>query len=311
VAAVWCERGRRCERGQATVEWVGLVLLAALALGVGARFGPSVDGRSFGGFLGHRIACAVKAGCEDGDAALARAYGKRDAGLVRRHAPGIVYEPGERQLPVDWRRCRARHCADGPDDRRLDAHRTHAGERATVFTHLVRHRGRTYLQYWLYYPDSNTTWAGASRAWERSYLLPRVGKALGHGSRWPGFHYDDWEGYQLRLEPDGDVWARATSHGHWQGCKQRGCRNRWVRGSGWTRVSRGSHAGHIPGRGSRPSRFRPLLPGRHLRERTSTSEGLRLIPLERIDRRRYRPLDDGIKPPWRKRAYRHPEDGSS
>jgi hypothetical protein len=303
--------GVRCERGQATVEWIGLVLLAALALGGLARFGPSVDGRSFGGFLAHRIACAVKRGCDDGDSALARAYGRRDAALVRRHAPGIVYEPGERQLPVDWRRCRARGCADAPDDRRLDAHRSHAGERATVFTHVVRRHGRTYLQYWLYYPDSNTTWAGADRAWERSYLLPRLNKAFRGSSHWPGFHYDDWEGYQLRLEPDGDVWARATSHGHWQGCKQPGCRNRWVRGAGWTRVSRGSHAGHIPGRGSRPSRFRPLLPGPRLRERISTSEGLRLIPIERIDRSRYRALDDGIKPPWRKRAYRHPEDGSS
>ena len=76
--------------------------------------------------------------------------------------------------------------------------------------------------------------------------------------------------------------------------------------TGWTRVSRGSHAGHIPlgaerrggagplresrsAAGLRAGRVRhfPLLPGRDLRERTSTAEGLRLIPLETHDRRAY------------------------
>jgi hypothetical protein len=44
---------------------------------------------------------------------------------------------------------------------------------------------------------------------------------------------------------------------------------------------------------------------------TSTSEGLRLVPLETLDKRGYHPLDPGIKPPWRKKAYRDPEDDSS
>jgi hypothetical protein len=48
-----------------------------------------------------------------------------------------------------------------------------------------------------------------------------------------------------------------------------------------------------------------------MRERTTTSEGLRLIPLERLDPRTYRPIDDGIKPPWRKEAYRDPESDAS
>ena len=41
----------------------------------------------------------------------------------------------------------------GPDARGLDVHRSEAGERATVFTRVVRRGGRTYLQYWLYYPN--------------------------------------------------------------------------------------------------------------------------------------------------------------
>lgn len=82
----------------------------------------------------------------------------------------------------------------------------------------------------------------------------------------------------VRLEPDGSAWVRASSYGHWQGCTERDCRGEWTASTGWTRVSRGSHAGHIPLRGERHQV--PLLPGRDLDERTTTSEGLRLIPLE-------------------------------
>jgi hypothetical protein len=309
AAAAWRDEG-----GQATVEWTGLVLLASLALGALATFGPHVDGRSFGGFLTHRIVCAVKGGCRDGDGALARAYGVRDAALVRAHAPNIVYEPGERQVPVDWRRCRRAECAEAPDERDLDVHRSDAGERATVFTRVLRRAGRTYLQYWLYYPDSNTTWAGSDKAWEAAWLVPRVLGVVNDAPAYPGYHRDDWEGYVVRLDPDGSAWVRAGSHGHWQGCKQRDCRGEWVSRTGWTRVSRGSHAGHIPLRTEeRAGRRRhvPLLPGHDLDERTTTGEGLRLIPLETHDRRGYRPNAEGIQPPWKKEAYRDPTSDRS
>ena len=315
----------RSERGQASVEWVGLVLLAALGLGALASVAPAVDGRSFGGFLAHRLVCAVKGGCHDGDGQLAAAYGERDAALLREHAPNLVYERGEPQLPVDYRRCRSRRCADGPDDRDADVHRTHRGQRATVFTRVIRRDGRVYLQYWLYYPDSNSAWAGSDKAWGRSALAPLVGKLLRGSYGYPGFHLDDWEGAQIRIDADGKVWARATSHGHYQGCKQAFCRGRWIGKTGWSRVSRGSHAGHVPVEvnwprkgprvmgGPRPGtrRDRPLLPGRDLRERTTTGEGLRLVPLEALDQGGYRPLDDGIKPPWQKDAYDDPESDES
>jgi hypothetical protein len=104
----------------------------------------------------------------------------------------------------------------------------------------------------------------------------------------------------VRLEPDGSAWVRASSHGHWQGCKERDCRGEWTARTGWTRVSRGSHAGHIP-----------LPPGGDLDERTTTSEGLRMIPLETHDRRGYRSHAEGVRPPWRKKAYRAPESDES
>ena len=97
----------------------------------------------------------------------------------------------------------------------------------------------------------------------------------------------------MRIDSDGKTWVRASAHDHYKGCKHPWCKNRWTGRTGWTRVSRGSHAGHIPAGGNR-------------RERTSTADGLRLVPLERLPGRRYRPLDRGIKPPWQKEVWRNP-----
>lgn len=321
----------RSERGQAAIEWVATVLVATLALGALAATVPAVDGRSLGGLLAHRLVCAAKGGCQDGDAALVRAYGKEDAELVRRHMPSFVFEPGERQIPVDWRRCRRVDCATVADDRDLDAHRSDAGHRATVFTRVIRDGGRTYIQYWTYYPDSNSTWAGSDKLWSLSKGTP-VGAALRAGalaktgsSDYPGYHRDDWEAVAVRIEADGRTAMRVTSHGDWQWCKHAPCRGRWGAATGWSRVSKGSHASHAPLRatpvGVLPSalpegvplryRYVPQVPGRDLRERTATADGIRAVPLESIDRGRYRRLDRGIPPPWEKDAYENPESPAS
>ncbi len=301
------------ERGQASVEWVAVVLLVAGALAAVTAIAPATDGRSFGGFLAHRIACAAKGNCDDGDAALRSAYGERTAALVREHAPNLVYEPGETELPVDWRRCRERRCDDAPDDRDLDVHRSLAGERATVFTRVLRRGGRLFVQYWLYYAQSNTTVAGSDEVWAKSWVLPQLRNLVQGTTDYPGFHEDDWESVQLRLDADGGAWMRASSHGHYQGCPQRFCRGDWVPSSGWSRVSRGSHAGHVPMEIADPvgPSGRPRLPGRDLRERTSTGEGLRLIPLETLDPDEYRPRDPKVTPPWDKDAYRDPASDES
>jgi hypothetical protein len=330
----------RAERGQASVEFVALLLLCCLAFGALFALRGGFDGRSFGGFLVRHFVCAVGGHCDRDESRLVAAYGERDAATIRALAPNLVYERGERQLPVDWRRCRQAPCAEAPDDRSLDAHTADdplAGSgraRATAFTHVIRRDGRLYLQYWLYYPDSNTAWAGSDRAWERSWILPRIRDLIAGTPDYPGFHRDDWEGVLVRVDPDGSTWVRASSHGHWQSCKWRVCLDKWIRTTGWVRVSRGSHSGHVPlrieprpgvrgripqirryipppGSPSRPQRRVPLIPGRDLDERTTSSEGLRLIPLETRDKRHYRPLDEHVKPPWRKRAYSDPEAGES
>ena len=52
----------RCERGQATIEWVGLVLLASLVLTALATAVEVKEGRSFGALVSERIFCAVGGG---------------------------------------------------------------------------------------------------------------------------------------------------------------------------------------------------------------------------------------------------------
>src|SRR5947199_10039531 len=155
------------ERGQATIEWTAVVLLVALAFATFLAVAlPHVDGRSYGGALARAIVCAVRGGCDDGRDALVSAYGSGDAELVRQYAPNIVYEPGEKQIPIDYRQCRTTACGDAPNDRSLDVSQTDAGIPASAFTHVVHADGRTFIQYWFYYPDSNTTWAGSDKLWK-------------------------------------------------------------------------------------------------------------------------------------------------
>ena len=295
------------ERGQASIEWVGLVLLVGCALAGLLAFVPSMDGRPLGAALARALVCAVKRDCGAEHVALRRAYGERDAALVRSAAPNIVYEPGTFTLPIDYRRCRSHRCSDAPDDRGLDVSRAaRGGAPATAFTHVIHRAGRTYIQYWFYYPDSPSTF------WHSHGIL----KALGIHD--PADHPDDWEGYQVRIDPDGSRWVRATAHGGYQWCKHFWCRNKWGRSTGWTRVSRGSHAGHIPLR-MEPGlkrwgisiHYKPLRPGAGLDERSTTAPNLHLVPLETIARRSYRPQHGGIKPPWTKRVYRNPAADSS
>lgn len=274
------------ERGQASVEWVALLLVVALALGAALTLVP-IDGRPLGATLARALVCAVRGDCDAERRALVDAYGEAGALLVRRHAPNLVYERGTLSLPVDYRSCRSHRCSDAPDDPELDVHRSKRGRRqATAFTRVIRRAGRTYIQYWLYYPDSASTFM-------KSHGLLKT-----LGIKDPAYHPDDWEAFAVRIERDGSVAVRASSHGHWQTCKHRWCRDQWGPGSGWSRVSRGSHAGHIP-------------PRRPPRERTTAAPGIKLIPLETIDRRSYRPKPDGIDPPWTKRVYTDPEDDSS
>jgi hypothetical protein len=79
---------------------------------------------------------------------------------------------------------------------------------------VIRRHGRVYIQYWLYYADSKTVVLGSDKAWEAVWLLPRLAGIVDRAPTYPGMHRDDWESFQVRLDPDGEVWVRSSSHGH-------------------------------------------------------------------------------------------------
>lgn len=290
------------QRGQATVEWTAIVLLVAAVLGGVGTLAAALHAP----FFGRLIRCAVLAGCRGEDLRLERAYNADAAAFVRAYAPGLVYERGTLTLPVDYRRCRSHGCSDAADRLAADVWRSSAGARATVFTRVVDRRaqgGDLFVQYWLYYPDS--TWLGPVHA--AAGRMPAIVARTPAGDlvrRAAGHHRDDWESYQVRISPTGQATARASAHRGYSGYRRWPNPNElptsslpirrtgaWTPVTGWTRVSRGSHAGHlVDGPGW---------------ERRTESDGLVLVPVETL------PAADreggfAVKPPWRKGVYEDP-----
>src|SRR5437660_2565358 len=146
---------RRNQAGQATVEWSALVLISALSLAALGYFVVRADGRRLGGEIIRSVVCAVGDGCPG---ALEEAYGKDLAHVVRHYAPNVAYERDSAELPVDFRRCRALACSNGPDDP-VQIDHSAFGLPVTAFTHVAdlrRRTGELYVQYWFYYPESFT-----------------------------------------------------------------------------------------------------------------------------------------------------------
>jgi hypothetical protein len=83
------------ERGQASVEWVGLVLLLALGLAALVRFAPREDAGGLGPVLVRAIGCAARGGCEARPVGGARGGPGLPRGMVS--APPLVpVAPGGR-----------------------------------------------------------------------------------------------------------------------------------------------------------------------------------------------------------------------
>ena len=116
----------RSERGQGTVEWVGLVTLVSLVLMTLVAAGVRVPGAPLARAVADRILCAAALadGCGD-EPALIASYGDEVGRLVRRHMPMLAFEDGSRALPVDFRRCRVSECGDAVGEGLV--HKTDAG----------------------------------------------------------------------------------------------------------------------------------------------------------------------------------------
>jgi hypothetical protein len=290
--------GGESQRGQGTIEYLGAVLAVALLFVVlAAALGPRIPGGELARALVTALTCAIRGpgACDreaTADRSLASVYGSALAAAARAHAPNVLFEESEFvSLPVDFRSCRERACADSI--RRGLLKRSQGGEPATAFLRVIdcsgipadgvdcsgSRAGFVYLQYWLYYPDSAT-----------------------HGYGRAGYHLDDWESFQVRISADGEVDSRASSHRGYNGRRpgllgplsDAGAVKRpaWTEGHGYLRVAAGSHAGMtMPAWGD---------------SRGIRSADLRLIPLEPIaaagDDHRF-----AVTPPWRKRVWSDPE----
>ena len=102
AAASYGRRTVRSQAGQATLEWVGLVLLAALVLGGLAAFAAPVADRGLGTAVAQRITCAARGGCAG--AAERTAARTRVSGPLAAVAParGRARAPASaRRLPRD------------------------------------------------------------------------------------------------------------------------------------------------------------------------------------------------------------------
>ena len=155
------ETGQRGQRGSATVEQTGLVLLLAgafaLMIGFGLLSGGNAPGRGLGERIANRIACGPRGteACRHHPAV--EAYGWPLARALRALAPPPLARPGPDGtvlVPVDFRYCRNPGCAipqAGPRGLRL----TVSNRRTTAFTEIADHRridGTADLTWWLYRP---------------------------------------------------------------------------------------------------------------------------------------------------------------
>lgn len=310
-------RGTGGERAQASVEWVGLVLLLAAMVPGLALAGANVPGTALVHSLSRSLLCAVSLSdqCLD-EGSLKGSYGEEVAEVVRANAPELLFGPDLLGLPVDFRSCRSPACADAPG--RGAVSESSAGEPVTLFTRVIDCRAepaidppggsgcegeaanRLYVQYWAYYPESASLRG-----------IPVLESE--------GYHRHDWESVQIRFDAHGRVGQRASSHAGYNhgrspanwgsdmgwgllrgvaeaaGLRERGG---WGPATGRLLVAGGSHAGNVDDEfdaGSYPTR----TPARHVR----------LIPLEQV---RGGPLAlparfDPITPPWRKRVWRDAE----
>lgn len=308
------------ERGQSTVEWVGLLLVVALLLAALVATGARVPGALLARAIAAKVLCAAALAENCGDEPiLIAAYGSEVGRLVREHMPSLLFERGSRAVPVDFRRCRSSACGDGAEQGLV--RRSERGLPVTAFVHVIDCRpeaaqateaagadcsgsraGNLYLQYWTYYADSATLRG-----------VPIAGAA--------GYHRDDWESVQIRIRPGGEIDARASSHNgynHAKGAANWGsdagvaplrdlaealgarARNGWGPETGVLLVSGGSHAGNARG-----------FPDT---DRLTLGRNVHLVPFEEIAASL--PSQGGsseaaagfaVSPPWWKRVWRDPE----
>jgi hypothetical protein len=145
----------RRDRGAASVEQAGLILLvallcAAVAAAVLSR-GGQAEQRELARAVAQKIRCAAHGPGPCWQDPLTEAYGRALAGLVRALAPEPETAGDLGLLPVDFRYCRQASCAAPGERPELTA----SNRRVTAFVAVDDHRrsaGTVAIDYWLYRP---------------------------------------------------------------------------------------------------------------------------------------------------------------
>jgi hypothetical protein len=153
----------RSQRGAASVEHIGLILLVAALLGTLvaalAASPPTDAARGLDSLLARRLRCAPAEPEPCWRDPLTLAYGRALAGAVRALAPApvaVAAPDGLSVTPVDFRYCRHETCAvPGPRPGLTTSNR-----RMTAFTSVDDRRragGDVVITYWLYRPGLGWT----------------------------------------------------------------------------------------------------------------------------------------------------------
>jgi len=292
--------GLRSTSGQSTVEWVGIVLLVSTLMTGLVLAGSQVPALGLVHSISRQVLCAVSmSGFCDREGSLELAYGPDAAAVVRANAPDLYFGRDMIGMPVDYRTCRSPYCAETDGEGEITE--SLAGEQPTLFTRVVERDGSTYIQYWAYYPESASLRG-----------VPVLEEE--------GYHRHDWESTQIRVDSDGNVSQRASSH---QGHNHSRSAANWGSDMGWgflsgaaeavglrepggwgertgeLYVAGGSHAGNVAdGRdaGNYPS--------------WTPAERIQLVPLEEVrgDALSRAADFEPITPPWKKKLWRDPEE---
>jgi len=260
-------------RAQATIELLALLGVAAGLAGF-VVLAAGADGASFASRLAAAIPGHQAVRQDDRWALRSPTYGP----LVRRYVPVLVLERDrwgeDRAVPIDPAVCRRPWCA------------ALGTGRPAIFTHVVRRPGVTFLEYWFYYPDSQTTHIPVTEL--------------------KGFHHDDWEGLIVRVGDAGDVTARVTAHSGLTGASAW-----WSADPGWQVI--GPHPVVYRASGSHANGFGPTGIDVFL-DRWNGELGrvasFDLIAGDTAASLRFR-YDPGVVPPWRKALWSNPEATST
>lgn len=153
---------RASDRGSASVEQTGLVLLLAgafaVAVAVGLLPGSTGPGRELGNRIAERIACGPRAPGACRHHPAVEAYGWPIARVLRHLAPlprARTGPDGVGLVPVDFRYCRRAGCA-APVAGSAGLKLTTSNRRVTAFTEVDDRRrsgGAVDLTWWLYRPS--------------------------------------------------------------------------------------------------------------------------------------------------------------